>query len=255
MGIIAAAGFLVSASIFFLIVPRLVRALLNVVAPTRAKRLYIPSLLFSIVFVWCAFNARKLSEQVVMTVVSRDCGWQEFKSVSPLPGIFFDGDHAGGLHPLRDRRPIPYWYVTTESASRHGYTLRVRGPTLNDYRHYEKSERTLRYGIRTTYERVALNVVRTTDILMDFDNEEILAKNIGYTYMPSEKNPDMRDIRLVFLLPFQPFGECGADDDEINKTRYTHVLPPKSELSQDEVAALVGSKTKYTYGSGIWSQP
>jgi hypothetical protein len=65
----------------FLIVPRLIRTLLNIVAPRWAKRLYIPSLLFFILLVWCAFNARKLSEQVVMTVVSRDCGWQEFKAV------------------------------------------------------------------------------------------------------------------------------------------------------------------------------
>jgi hypothetical protein len=255
MGIIALAGFLASASIFFLIVPRLVRALLNIVAPRSAARLYIPSLLFSIVLVWCAFNARKLSEQVVMTLVSRDCGWQEFKLVSPVPGIFFDGDRAGGPHPLRGRRPIPYWYVATESASRDGYSLWVGGPTLNDSRGYENSERTLRYGIRSTYERVALNVVRTTDLLIDFDKEEILAKNIGYTYTPSEKNPDMWDILLVFLFPFQPFGECGADDNELNKPRYTHVLPPKSALSEDEVAALVGSNAKYTYGRGVWAQP
>jgi hypothetical protein len=255
MGLIAIAGFLLSASIFFFIVPRLVRTLLNVVAPRWAKRLYIPSLLFSILLVWCAFNAKKLSEQVVMTVVSRDCGWQEFKTVSQVPGIFLDGDRTGGLHPLRDGRFFDNWYMATESALLYGYSLRVRGPSMNDERRYEILERTLRYGIRSTYERVALNVVRSTDFLMDFDKDEILAKNIGYTYIPREQLPDMWDILLIFLFPYQPSGECGADDLEVNRNRYTHVLPPKSELSEDEVAALVGSKAKYTYGMGIWPLP
>jgi hypothetical protein len=222
----------------------------------RVRRLYIPSLLISILLLWCAFNARKLSEQAVMTTVSKDCGWQESKTVSPVSGVFLDADTGvGGLHPIREPRFFQYWYAAAESPMRFGYSLQVSGPSRNDSRVFEIPERTLRYGIRSKYERVALNVVRTTDILMDFDNDEILAKNIGYAYMPSEKRPDMWDIFFAFLIPYQPSGECGADDLHANKSRFTHVLPPKSKLSVEEVAALIGSNAKYIGGTGIWQSP
>jgi len=75
---------------------------------------------------------------------------------------------------------------------------------------------------------------------MDFDQNEVLAKNIGYRYAPVHHLFDMKDLLLFFLFPYTPSGECGLDD-EVNKNRYTHVLQPrKADLSPDEISVLVG---------------
>jgi hypothetical protein len=170
-------------------------------------------------------NIKGLASQLMMEGVSRDCGWTEYKAGNQVDGLYLE--------------TVGYesWRGVSTDASFDAYPvveLNYNGEITRNLTHAKTGDgslkiehRTLRYGVRSRREHASPNIVRIENDLMDFDKEDVLAKEIKYDFIKEDDGLWSTKNLIYFFVNFHPAG-CGRLSTSESTKRFMHVLQPIS---------------------------
>jgi hypothetical protein len=181
----------------------------------RALRLAIPAafaILFSIPVmalpcggIWYLLNEGNIKKQAKMDSVDKDCGWTQYKPAQPVDGLYLEeigfervlfGPPYGRFGPY----PPPY-----EHSDGLGHLILI----TKDAPHIVAiPKRTFRYGIRNVQESIGTDILRHTSTYMDFENGDVYAKSITYTFEPTPQPFGVAKVLLSHLR--YPLHDCTA---------------------------------------------
>ena len=195
----------------------LVRIAMATVADMPGKP--VPQLLAAIGVVgvcWLVPNIGGLQERYAFSKVTTDCGWTVYKKAPPVEGIYAD---------VTPRSHMPGYYDTYL-----GYYGKVQhetrrgeiGEVARGGKYVSIPARTLRYGIRLDREDLPRGVERYTQMVMDYDKNEVLAKYVVYDLARRSNGKGVAG-RAFDILTAQPEG-CKQQYGEFQR-RLGEVLP------------------------------
>jgi hypothetical protein len=230
-----AAAWLGAAILACLIIGALIRHL------PFGKLLQLPAYALILAVAWYIPNATALNDQKRMDSIATHCGWTINRTIRGVPGVFvesppdeFRWNGFAELYPsvehqvapndfLRtyaSRLTLPSKIVQTGASTDISYST-VQLPKKPDE---HSSVRTLQFGVRYAHSTVEDRIRRDEETVLDFDSQEVLAKNVTYSF----ETPGPRGLLeyAVAFLTYQPKG-CGANTGSDSEFLYLRILIPE----------------------------
>lgn len=179
----------------------------------------IPQLLAAVgavALAWLIPNAPGLLERHSMRNVITDCGWTINKKAPPVDGIFADQTERAHMAGYTDTYLM--YYPKVQASARIGEIQelsRTAAPRVIP-------QRTMRYGIRLDREELPHHIDRFTQLVMDYDKNEVLGKYVIYDFTRRSNGKGV--LALAFdVLTIGP-KQCETRADEFQEKLRT-VLP------------------------------
>jgi hypothetical protein len=179
--------------------------------------------------IWVAFNYGNIKRQREMNAVARDCGWRVYKTISSIEGVYIEPLHNNSPYSIARGFYLPIYSAVQYPDGGEGVTELKRTSANAVETSSKVSERTFRYGFRTTEARVGHDIMRLKHTVLDFDSGDILAENVSYAFDDTHQL-DLKDLLLVFVA-YHPTG-CGWMGAVEEEARFRAVLQPRSGLSR-----------------------
>jgi len=182
--------------------------------------LFLPTTIVLFIALWAFLNANNLQAQSRMNSLGKDCGWAVYKTAQGVDGLYVE--QTGFRATDSGVSPLLIHNYDTETLNDQGQILHAG---RDEYPGQPIAKRTFHYGIRNVQESIYPDIVRTTETLLDFDTNEVYAKNVEYWF--SSNNTPSNDIStlIFFFVAYHPSG-CGEVRSEEEEKRIKDVFPP-----------------------------
>jgi len=236
MGLVALFGFLVCTSVVFSMsagVAFLTTKLFKFENVT-ARRICFASIALGVpAAIWTVFNFQNLYRQHELNAVMTGCGWNAYKTISDVEGVFLDSeteklDALKSGYFLELYPAVEYRHGKEVIRRKHNAFGKVESETL--------SQRTFRFGVRTTSEVLQNNIQRQKIEIVDFDSQDTLAENVSYS-LNDRKQTQLKDLLLAFVT-YHPKG-CGWMSGQPDD-RYMSVLQPRGVIPKEQYESISG---------------
>ncbi|MDR3481120.1 MAG: hypothetical protein P4L91_10440 [Burkholderiaceae bacterium] len=161
--------------------------------------------------VWCYMNRDALFDQLTLYQGYDDCGWREYKTIKNIDGIYIDSYF---LDATQQAREIFAKYYPAIEYDQNESVMHQDKFGLSD----TQSQRKFRYGVRFIKNVAEKKFLRTETDFVDFDSNEIIAKDVTYSIKENENT-----FWTIFFLFVQYHASCGAGHEV---EHYTHAFQP-----------------------------